>query len=114
MSLVLAGENGTLDDLIAATEHGLLVTRFWYNRVVDPRRTIITGMTRDGTFLIENGKLGGAVRNLRYNVSVLEMLERATHFSRDLEPLVSDWDRACVVAPAIRSTEFRFTGISPS
>lgn len=63
-------------ELIAETKRGLLVSRFWYIRVVDQRRAIVTGMTRDGTFLIEDGRVRGGVRNLRFNQSILEALRR--------------------------------------
>ena len=74
---VAAGDAST-DELVAGTERGLLITRFWYIRPVDQRRTIVTGMTRDGTFLIENGELVRGVRNLRFNQSILAALGAAT------------------------------------
>ena len=60
--------------MIASTDRGLLVTRLWYIREVDPYEKIMTGMTRDGLFLVEKGKVGTAVRNFRFNQSILEML----------------------------------------
>jgi predicted Zn-dependent protease len=113
-SLVMAGGERSLEEMIASTERGVLVTRFWYNRVVDARKTLITGMTRDGTFLIENGRLAGALQNLRFNESVLEVLARAEAFGRDAEPTVFDYSGGCVVAPALKVRDFRFTGVSPS
>jgi len=74
MNLVLAGGNSSLPEMIATTERGLLVTRLWYIREVDPYEKIMTGMTRDGLFLVEKGKVGPAVRNFRFNQSILEML----------------------------------------
>ncbi|HET9096915.1 MAG TPA: TldD/PmbA family protein [Candidatus Baltobacteraceae bacterium] len=62
--------------LIAETKHGLLITRFWYIRTVDQKKAIVTGMTRDGTFLIENGEIAGGVRNMRFNQSIIEALRR--------------------------------------
>ena len=112
-SLVLAGGEHSLEDMIASTEQGILITRFWYNRVVDARKTLITGMTRDGTFLIEAGRLTRGLKNLRYNESVLEVLGRADLFGREAEPTVFDYSGCCVVAPALRVTDFRFTGVSP-
>jgi len=110
--LVLNTGEHTLEDLIARTERGILVTRFWYNRVVDARRTIITGMTRDGTFLIEAGRITRGLRNLRFNESVLEVLERADGIGRDAEPTVFDYSGNCVVAPALRVNDFQFTGVT--
>lgn len=112
-NLVLAGGERSLDQLVASVERGILVTRFWYNRVVDPRKTLVTGMTRDGTFLIERGRVARGVRNLRFNESVLGVLERAEAFGRDAEPTVFDFSGSCVVAPALVVRDFRFTGTSP-
>jgi PmbA protein len=74
MNLVLAGGNSSVPEMIATTERGLLVTRLWYIREVDPYEKIMTGMTRDGLFLVEKGKVGQVVRNFRFNQSILEML----------------------------------------
>jgi len=112
-SLVLSAGDQSLEQLIASTSRGILVTRFWYNRVVDPKQTLITGMTRDGTFVIENGTLTRGLRNLRFNESVLGVLERADAWGRDAEPTVFDYVGNCVVAPALRVRDFRFTGVSP-
>ena len=65
--LRMSGGDKSLEELIASTERGLLVTRLWYIRPVDPRTILYTGLTRDGTFLIENGKIIKAVKNLRWN-----------------------------------------------
>ena len=112
-ALPISGGDTTLEQLIASTERGILVTRFWYNRVVDAKQTLITGMTRDGTFVIENGQLTRGLRNLRFNESVLGVLERADAWGRDAEPTVFDYTGNCVVAPALRVRDFRFTGVSP-
>ena len=74
MNLVVAGGKSSLPEMIASTDRGLLVTRLWYIREVDPYEKIMTGMTRDGLFLVEKGKVGKAVRNFRFNQSILEML----------------------------------------
>jgi len=112
-SLVLQGGAHSLADMIASTERGILVTRFWYNRVVDPRKTRVTGMTRDGTLWIENGRLTRGVRNLRFNESVLEVLARAECIGNEGEPTVFEEDGICVVAPALKVRDFHFTGVSP-
>jgi predicted Zn-dependent protease len=111
-NLVLSPGSATLEEMIATTERGVLVTRFWYNRLVDERRTIVTGMTRDGTFLIEDGRVSRGVRNLRYNESVLDVLARAEVIGRDPEPTVFDWVGNCVVAPALKVREFSFSGVT--
>jgi PmbA protein len=74
MNLVFGGGDKSTDEMIRTTERGILVTRLWYIREVDPYEKILTGMTRDGTFLIENGRVSGGVRNFRFNQSVIEML----------------------------------------
>lgn len=75
LSLVVDPGSKSLDQLIAETPRGLLISRFWYIRTVDQKKAIVTGMTRDGTFLIENGKITGGVRNMRFNQSIIEALQ---------------------------------------
>ncbi|MBV9101970.1 MAG: TldD/PmbA family protein [Candidatus Eremiobacteraeota bacterium] len=104
--LVVQPGTETHDELIAQTERGLLVSRLWYVRTVDQRQTIVTGMTRDGTFLIENGKLTKGVRNLRFNQSITEALQRCT-FSRELARTAS-YSYAMVV-PSVRFERFTFS-----
>ena len=97
----------TVQEMIAATERGLLVTRLWYIREVDPYEKILTGMTRDGTFMVENGRVGRGIRNFRFNQSVIRMLQQVLD--------LSDPVRACgeeafdMVAPAMRVEGFQFT-----
>jgi len=110
--LVLGTGTASLEELIASTARGILVTRFWYNRVVDARRTLVTGMTRDGTFLIEDGRIAGGLRNLRFNESVLEVLSRTEAAGRDAEPTQFDYSGNCVVVPALKVREFQFTGVT--
>jgi predicted Zn-dependent protease len=64
----------SFDEMVRGTEHGLLVGRFWYIRMVDPRTLLLTGLTRDGVWLVENGKVAHSVRNFRFNQSILQML----------------------------------------
>ncbi len=76
--LELPGATGTLDDMIAGTERGLLLTCLWYIRPVDPQTLLETGLTRDGVYLVENGEVTGAVNNFRFNESPVSLLERVT------------------------------------
>ena len=76
MNLVFAGGDSSLQKMVASTDRGLLVTRLWYIREVDPYEKVMTGMTRDGLFLVENGRVTGAVRNFRFNQSLIEMLQQ--------------------------------------
>ncbi|CAN5222124.1 TldD/PmbA family protein [soil metagenome] len=110
----MSGGNASVDEMVASTERGLLVTRLWYIRSVDPRTILFTGLTRDGTFLIENGRITGAVKNLRWNESPifllnnLEMLGQPTRVSASESGEVS----SSVVVPAIKARDFTFTSIS--
>lgn len=106
--VVMPGERSR-DELIASIERGILVSRFWYIRVVDQRRTIVTGMTRDGTFLIEKGKITGGLRNLRFNVSILDLL-RACEFSN--EQVRSGGHSYEIVVPAMRFDRFAFSSVT--
>jgi predicted Zn-dependent protease len=74
MNLVFSGGDKSVGEMVRSTDRGVLVTRLWYIREVDPYEKVLTGMTRDGTFLVENGKVAGGIRNFRFNQSILEML----------------------------------------
>jgi predicted Zn-dependent protease len=74
MNLVFGGGDKSVDDMIRSTERGILVTRFWYIREVEPYEKVLTGMTRDGTFLVENGRVTGGIRNFRFNQGIIETL----------------------------------------
>lgn len=104
--LVMSGGPKSVEQLIEETPRGLLVTRFWYIRPVDQRRTIVTGMTRDGTFLIENGKIAGGVRNMRFNQSILEALRHAEFADRQYRSAGYSYS---IVVPAVKIEGFRFT-----
>ncbi|MSV29230.1 MAG: TldD/PmbA family protein [Bryobacterales bacterium] len=110
MNIVMAGGETSLDRMIESTERGLLVTRLWYIREVDPYQKMMTGMTRDGTFLVEEGRVTRGVRNLRFNQSLIELL-------RNVEAL-SPSVRACgeeafdMAVPAMKVNDFRFTEVT--
>jgi PmbA protein len=98
------------EQMIASTERGILVTRLWYIREVDPYEKIMTGMTRDGTFLIENGKLAGGVRNFRFNESLIHMLSNVEAMG---EPVRSTGEESFdMVVPAMKVREFNFTEVT--
>jgi PmbA protein len=100
----------TIERMIASTERGILVTRLWYIREVEPFEKVLTGMTRDGTFLVENGVLRGGVRNFRFNESLIHMLSNVEAMSVPV--------RACgeesfdMVVPAMKVREFNFTEVT--
>jgi PmbA protein len=109
MNIVFGGveDPRSVDQMIASTERGVLVTRLWYIREVDPYEKIVTGMTRDGTFLVENGKVQCGLRNFRFNQSLISMLSNVEAMSVPV--------RACgeesfdMVVPAMKVREFNFT-----
>ena len=103
--MVAPGTHST-QDLIASTKRGLLISRFWYIRTVDQKRAIVTGMTRDGTFLIENGKIAGGVRNLRFNQSIVEALG-SVNFSNEQRRTGSY--SGSLVVPTAKVERFTFT-----
>jgi predicted Zn-dependent protease len=107
----LAGGTQSLDELIAGTPRGVLVTRLWYLRPVDPRTALYTGLTRDGTFLIENGKISRSVKNLRFNESPLFMLNNLEALGR-AERVAGTEAGGDVVMPALRAHDFDFTSLS--
>jgi predicted Zn-dependent protease len=105
-NVVVGGGSKSKERLIAETKRGLLVTRFWYIRPVDGKRTIVTGMTRDGTFLIEDGEIVCGVRNMRFNQSILEGLARAEPAGDAIRTGGYGYD---MVAPAVKIEAFHFT-----
>jgi PmbA protein len=100
----------TLAQMIASTERGVLVTRLWYIREVDPYEKIVTGMTRDGTFLVENGKVQRGLRNFRFNQSLIHMLSSVEAMS---VPLRSCGEESFeMVVPAMKVRDFNFTEVT--
>jgi len=105
------GATTTTEDLIRSTPRGVLVTRLWYLRQVDPRTVLYTGLTRDGTFLIEDGKITKAVKNMRFNESPLFMLNNLEGIGRALRVAGTEAG-GDVVMPAIKVRDFNFTSLS--
>jgi len=108
------GAAASVDELIAGIDRGLYVCRLHYvNGLVEPRRAVMTGLTRDGCFLVEKGKIARPVGNLRFTDSLLEGLARCDGMTRDRKAIPTFWsDAGAVVAPAIRVRAFRFNGRS--
>jgi len=100
----------TVDQMIASTERGLLVTRLWYIREVDPYEKILTGMTRDGTFYVENGKLCDGVRNFRFNESLIHMLSNVEEMGTPVR--ASGEESFDMVVPAMKVRDFNFTEVT--
>jgi predicted Zn-dependent protease len=110
-NLLMAGEGRSLDELVGMVDDGVLVTRIWYLRSVDPQTLLLTGLTRDGTFAILKGKLAGPVKNFRFNVSPAQMLERLVASGVPTRVLGAESDSpACV--PAIVVEDFNLSSVS--
>ncbi len=100
----------TVEQMIATTERGVLVTRLWYIREVDPYEKILTGMTRDGTFLVEDGKLQHGIRNFRFNQSLLHLLSNVEAMG---EPVRASGEESFdMVVPAMKVKDFNFTEVT--
>lgn len=106
-NLFMAGGQSSLEEMVASTKRGIVVSRFHYVNPVHPVKTIITGTTRDGTFLVEDGKIVRGVRNLRFTESILGALSRVEALSTDREVLGGF---LTIVCPAIKVSGFAFTG----
>jgi predicted Zn-dependent protease len=114
-NLIMDGGTATLDELIAGVERGVLVTRFWYIRSLDPQTLLSTGLTRDGLFLIEKGKVTRPVKNLRWNESpvfALNNLDAMTPAERTVSGEGIGGAGFAIVCPAARIREFTFTSSS--
>ncbi|MEU7031838.1 metallopeptidase TldD-related protein [Streptomyces sp. NPDC046275] len=108
------GGERTLDEMVAETERGLLLTCLWYIREVDPATLLLTGLTRDGVYLVENGEVVGEVNNFRFNESPVDLLSRATEAGRTEQTLPREWSdwftRAAM--PALRVPDFNMSSVS--
>ena len=110
MNLVFSGGNSSLDEMVRSTENGILVTRVWYIRDVDPYEKVLTGMTRDGTFLVQDGKLAGGLRNFRFNQSVLEMLSNVELMGPSVR--AAGEESFDMVVPSMKVRNFHFSEVT--
>mgnify|MGYP005815760485 CR=1 FL=1 len=102
-----AGQAQSVEQMIASTDRGILVTRLWYIREVDPYEKILTGMTRDGTFLVEGGRIISGIRNFRFNQSLIHMLRNIESMS---DPVRASGEESIdMVVPAMKVRDFNFT-----
>jgi predicted Zn-dependent protease len=111
LNLFLEPGEASIDELIAGVDRGVLVTRFHYSNVVNPVESTITGMTRDGVFVIEGGEVAYPVKNMRFTQSILEALSNTTGIGRETE-LASEFFLSSARVPALRIDDFHFTGAS--
>jgi predicted Zn-dependent protease len=111
------GGTGTVQDLVAGTERGLLLTCLWYIREVDPQTLLLTGLTRDGVYLVEGGEITGAVNNFRWNESPIDLLRRFSHASETRPALSREWGDdyfSRTAMPALRVPDFNMSSVSPA
>ena len=109
-----AGGTATLEEMVARTRRGLLLTCFWYIREVDPERLLLTGLTRDGVYLIEDGEVVGAVNNFRWNESPVELLGRISEVGASEATLCREWNDffTATVMPPVRVPDFNMSTLS--
>jgi len=108
LNLFLQTGDSSIEEMVAATKRGLLITRFHYSNIVHPMETVITGMTRDGTWLVEDGQVRHPVKNLRFTQSILEALSNVEMIGRTSE-LASEFFFAASRVPALKISSFNFT-----
>jgi predicted Zn-dependent protease len=117
INLFMEGGDSSLEEMVRSVRRGIYVTRFHYTNVVEPMKAVITGMTRDGTFLIEGGEIKRPLKNLRFTESILRALSKVTSISRDRRICTEGtvYSRRFVtgtIAPAIKIDGFNFSGVS--
>ena len=110
LNIVIAGGDTSVEQMIASIDRGILVTRLWYIREVDPYEKIMTGMTRDGTFLIESGRVVAGLRNFRFNQSIIELLNNVDALSPSRR--ASGEETFDMVVPAMKVRDFHFTEVT--
>ena len=110
MNLVFCGGDSSVEKMMASTDRGLLVTRLWYIREVDPYEKVMTGMTRDGLFFVENGKVTGAVKNFRFNQSLIEMLNNVELMGPAVR--ATGEESFEMVVPAMKVRDFHFSEVT--
>jgi PmbA protein len=112
MNLFVAGGQSSLEKMIQSTDRGILVTRFHYiNGLLDTTNAVLTGMTRDGTFWVQDGKIKHGIKNLRFTDSMLKAFSHVKQISKERKIVASWWeDVGCIVAPAVMMERFKFTG----
>ena len=113
-NFIMGGGDATLDDLIASVKRGVLITRFWYIRPLNPRQLSQTGLTRDGTFLIENGKISRPVTNFRFNQSLADLLKNVEIMGRPARVCAGESSSAGtpIVVPALKVKAFNLSSVS--
>lgn len=109
--VIMEGGTASLEELIKGTEKGILVTRLWYIRPVDPQTLLYTGLTRDGTFYIENGQIKFPIKNFRFNESPVIMLNNLEALGKPERTVSSESNQSCLIPP-MKIRDFTFTSLS--
>ncbi len=115
--LEVDGGSGSVEDLVAGTERGLLLTCLWYIRGVDPQTLLLTGLTRDGVYLVENGEITAAANNFRWNESPIDLLRRFAAASATVPTFSREWGDdyfSRTAMPALRVPDFNMSSVSPA
>jgi predicted Zn-dependent protease len=115
--LEVQGGAGSVQDLVAGTERGLLLTCLWYIRVVDPQTLLLTGLTRDGVYLVEGGEITAAVNNFRWNESPVDLLRRFSTATATAPAFSREWGDdyfSRTAMPALRVPDFNMSSVSPA
>ena len=108
MNLFMRPGQATVQEMIRSTKVGLYITRFWYTRTVHPRDAVVTGMTRDGTFVVRDGEIAFPVKSMRFTQSYVDALKSTEAIGKDARLLRSGFGGATSV-PAVKLGQFRFT-----
>lgn len=111
-NIIMEGGTKSVDELIASTDYGILVTRFWYIRTVDPRSVLLTGLTRDGIFEISEGKITGAVKNFRFNESPINVLKNVMELGIAENGVGSETGDTQIFVPSLKVKDFYFSSLS--
>jgi predicted Zn-dependent protease len=115
--LEVDGASGSIEELVAGTDRGLLLTCLWYIREVDPQTLLLTGLTRDGVYLVEGGEITGAVNNFRWNESPIDLLRRFSGASATVPSFSREWGDdyfSRTATPALRVPDFNMSSVSPA
>ena len=110
-NLIMAGGDKTTEELVKSTQKGILVSRTWYIRMVDPQTVLLTGLTRDGTFYIENGEIKYPIKNFRFNESPVIMLNNVEELGKPVR-LTGDESPFLMMMPPMKLRDFTFTSLS--
>jgi predicted Zn-dependent protease len=110
LNLFMASGTSSVEEMIRSTERGLYITRFWYTRLVHPRDCVVTGMTRDGVFLIEKGELAYPVKNLRFTQAYVQALAEVEAVGQERRLQKTEYGSRAICTPALKISRFNFTG----